>query len=464
MNAPVEVLGLINHDAERAVLAAMRDDSTAAIDLAERLEPADFYDTRRQIVFAAMANLLVRPDMIDVAAIEAECMAVAEIRGSTVRITKNDIRNLDGDKQHVALQANTVKRLGWLRRASEFSFWLVEQVQTRPDPEALFTEAQEQWQQLSPPDSNVDFVYGWDTRGIHAEALKRRIREHEEGIAVPFDWPWQSWNRVIRPLRGGFLGLLAAADGQGKTTYLEQIAEFWAYKELHVVYVHLEDALDYKLNRRLARNARVAIDSLEDGAIDPFDNDRIREANKRLNRLAPFLHYYHAAGQTMSTIVRELESKVREGVCQVVVFDYLDKVAPTRTQSKLYGDNIWERQGADMEALKTFAEQQNLPVLTATQGNKSMQNTGIQTRQAIQGSGQKSQKSQLVIILSRDIVGVDGLRDNTGNLIADEGEYSPIVNVRIDKQNRGKTGQLQQVLIGKYFSVADIERKPQEAD
>jgi thiamine pyrophosphate-dependent acetolactate synthase large subunit-like protein len=145
------------------------------------------------------------------------------------------------------------------------------------------------------------------------------------------------------------------------------------------------------------------------------------------------------------------------------VFDYLDKVQPSRGQAKLFGDNTWERQAADMEALKTFAEKSNIPVFTATQGNKSMQNGGTQTRQNIQGSGQKSQKAQLVIILSRDIVGDGGLYDSDNVLLAEAGEYSPIVNVRVDKQNRGRTGGFKQYLAGKYFTVRDIERRPLES-
>lgn len=110
-----------------------------------------------------------------------------------------------------------------------------------------------------------------------------------------------------------------------------------------------------------------------------------------------------------------------------------------------------------MEQLKTFAERNRMPVMTATQGNKSMQNAGTQTRQAIQGSGQKSQKSQLVIVLTRDIVGEQGLVDKHGHRIAEPGDYSPIVNVRVDKQNRGRTGQFKQIIAGRFFTIRDPE-------
>ena len=115
-----------------------------------------------------------------------------------------------------------------------------------------------------------------------------------------------------------------------------------------------------------------------------------------------------------------------------------------------------------MEQLKTFAEKAYVPVLTATQGNKQMQSGGTQTRQSIQGSGQKSQKAQLVLILTRDLVGDEGLRDKNGKLLAEPGEYSPVAKIRIDKQNRGKTGDFQQFIMGQYFTIRDIQVERKE--
>jgi replicative DNA helicase len=463
MNAPLEVLGLINADAELAALSAMRAETEAAVELSQMLEPDDFADPRRAILFEAMRNLLVGPDSIDDAAILAECLHVAEVRSSKQRIMPDDLTLLDAGAAQkatrAAMYANTVKRLAWLRRAGEFAFWLVQELQTRPDPSDLFAEAQEAWQQLAPASVDSRWVYGWDTVKQNAEEIRRRVADYQAGQRAAFDWPWATWTARIRPLLAGMVGIIAAPDGTGKTTYLEQIAEHWAGKGWHTVYVHLEDDLSYKLNRRMARHALVPIDALEDGSLSKAYLAQVQDAQVRMDEWAGCLHYYHAAGETMAGIVRELESRIREGVCQAVVFDYLDKVAASRGQAKLYGDNIWERQAADMEALKTFAERNRLPVMTATQGNKTMQGEGTQTRRSIQGSGQKSQKAQLVLIATREIVGEAGLNDSSGKRVAEAGEYSPVVKLRIDKQNRGKTGQFEQVLLGHYFAVRDIKRE-----
>jgi hypothetical protein len=55
-------------------------------------------------------------------------------------------------------------------------------------------------------------------------------------------------------------------------------------------------------------------------------------------------------------------------------------------------------------------------------------------------------------------VGDAGLRDERGTVLAEPGEYSPFIDVRIDKQNRGKTGvTMRQFLIGQYFDIKDVQ-------
>lgn len=450
-----ELLELVHPTAEDATLGGMLQDTESAIAIAQELEPTDFYSERHGIIFEAIRSLLMGIEPIDKPAIVAECRRVVKERNSKIIVQESHL-NFSGDPKRAISYAQTIKRLAWLRGAAGFAHWIVESLQSHPDPEQLYLDAQERWTALKPTQKSSTFVYGWDTLNMY-QNIAKELAKPADDAAIRYDWPWQSWNKIIRPLRVGMVGILAAPDGQGKTTFLEMVAEHWAMMGIQTVYVHLEDDLEYKKDRRMARYSQVQMDHIEDKQFEKDELSRIRDAEENMQLWADKLHYYHAAGKSMTEIVRELETRISEGVCQAVVFDYLDKVQATRAQGKVFGANTWERQADDMEQLKIFAEQNKVPVFTATQGNKSMQNAGTQTRQAIQGSGQKSQKSQLVIVLTRDLVGEDGLFDNQGNQIAESGDYSPIVNVRVDKQNRGRTGQFQQVIAGRFFTVRDLE-------
>ena len=454
-----QVLDLTHPTAETTVLAAMRRGGMEdALYMADHLAAADFSDPRRRVVFQAMLNVLRGVEPLDDTAILAECVQVARDMRLDLRIDGGYLAGLEGDTLRARPYAATVKRLAWLRNGADYAYWYIQELQGRPDPERFFAEAQERIQALQPPAKTQRFVYGWDTVGTHRADIAQRQADAAAGKVSPYLWPWASWNYQVRPLRPGMLGLVAASDGMGKSTYLECIAEHWAKGGLHVVYVHLEDALDYKMDRRLARWARVPLQAIEDGTQTADQQAAMDKAQGQIDRSLPTLHYFDAAGMSAAEIMTELKARVAEGVCQAVVLDYLDKMQPSRAQAKLFGDQIWERQGNDIEQLKTFAEKNHVPIMTAAQGNKNMQQqSGTRTRKDISGSGAKTQKAQLVAILTREIVGGDGLRDERGVVLADPGEYSPFIEVRIDKQNRGKTGvTMRQFLIGQYFDIRDV--------
>ena len=450
-----ELLDLIHPTAEITVLAAMRDDTDQAIGIAEMLTARDFYDLRRSVVFEAISNILRTAEPVDVGGIVTEAATITKERNLSFRIDAAYVNTLYGETGRGEAYAATVKRLAWLRNAGDFAFWLAEKLQGRPDPMELFTEAQERWQHMQPAQVDSGFVYGWETIDQQRASIAQHIKEHEDGSQQLFDWPWALWNTIVRPLRPGMVGLVAAPSGMGKTTYLEMIAEHWAKQGHQVVYVHLEDSLPYKLDRRTARHSFVPINAIEDGNLSHEQRRQVADAEHAIGDWAGNLHYYQASGRSMVEIVREMKSRVAEGVCQCVVLDYLDKVRASRGQINQYGDNNWKKEADDVEALKTFAEQAGVVVMTASQGNKAMMSGGVQTRQNVRGSGEKTEKVQLAVILTRDIVGEGGQTDVTGKRIAEPGQYSPVVNVRIDKQNRGQTGNFRQVIRGEHFRVHD---------
>ena len=453
-------LGLVSDEAENIVLFAMMQNLDFAENFVANNKSEQFHHPLRRLVFESISGLLANAEPISSDTLIAQSkQIIAGTKRKSSPLTADFLATIIGDTGKALESSQRVTKLAWLRNAADFAFWLTTKVQTNPDADNLYIEAQEAWQKISPVRTSNGFTYAWDTIPTHIQQLERRVEERKDGKAV-FDWPWASWNQFVRPLKGGMMGLLSAPDGMGKTTFLEMIAEHWAKQQFHTVLVHLEDSPEYKYDRRLARHSTVPYADIEDGNLTAAQMENTKLAYYKIEPWAAlFLHYYHAPGKSAGEVVRELEARRAEGICDCVVLDYIDKFSTDTRQRDLYrGDSaVWERQADNSEKLKTFCERNNVPIFTATQGNKSMQNGGTQTRQNIRGSGQKSEKSQLVVILSREIVGDAGLHTQDGKLIASAGEYSPIVNVRVDKQNRGKTGNIKQWLSGSQFKVVDMD-------
>lgn len=449
----------LNHPtAEATTLAAMRDDAELAVQLAEVLDMADYSTPQYQAIFEAIKRLATSMEPLDAHSIADESLRVAKEQKLKVTVTPEFVAALSGDSRRAAAYAATVKRRSWLRKAGDVATWILSELETHPDPDELFVAAQERWQALMPRRDRGATLYGWETIEHTHETLLQREVDALDGNLRRFDWPatWATWNKWIRPLRAGLVGVLAAPDGVGKSTYLEWIAEHWAQRGNKTVLVHLEDDHDYKLDRRLARWSTVPLDAIEDGTLTATQRDMIAGAETKIAPWAANLHYTHAPGWSMSEVIKELKKLVDEGECQAVVLDYIDKCEPDRRQLQLYGSNQYLREGDNMNMLKNFAEQAKVPIFTATQGNKSMQDQGkVQTRQAIDGSGKKSQRAQLVIILTRPIAMAGGIWDGP-NKLADEGDYSPIATLRIDKQNRGATKSFFQVFRGECYRIGDL--------
>jgi len=447
---------LIHPTAESTTLAAMRDDTDLAMQLAGMLDASDFANDKHKLIFLSIKSLLNSIEAIDAQAIATQCNSMAREHKIATTVSADFVTGLTGDSRRAIAYAGTVKRLAWLRSAGDFAYWMVDELKSNPSPDELFTAAQERLQLLAPKTDRGATMYGWETIESHRAAVQERRLEAESGLTRRFDWPWATWNQHVRPLRAGLIGVLAAPDGVGKSTYLEWIAEHWAKRNNKVVMVHLEDDHQYKLDRRMARHSSVPLAAIEDGNLTQQQVAAMTDAERSMDEWVDNLHYTHAPGWSMSEVIKELQKLVDEGECEAVVMDYIDKCEADRRQLQLYGNNQYLREGDNMNALKNFAEKAGIPIFTATQGNKSMQDQGkVQTRQAIDGSGKKSQRAQLVMILTRDIVGPGGLWDGQTK-IAEEGDYSPIATLRIDKQNRGMTKTFHQVFRGECYRIGDL--------
>lgn len=286
-----------------------------------------------------------------------------------------------------------------------------------------------------------------DTFGFYDAILAKR----EEYSNTPADqrkeltWPWSSWNKQIDPLPAGFLAVISAGDGQGKTMYAEVIAEDWAKKRNRIAYVHFELNHSVMLDRRCVRHTGVSMREAKTGQFSREQRQAIFDAHNRLRSWDGGITYQHSAGWTMEQTITRLRQLRAENICDAVVIDYLEKSAPSSRQLKLFGSNTNQREADNVEQLKTFAETSEVPVVMLAQMNKGSKTAGIDRvdRTGIRGAGEKTEKANLVILLNREW---DEMQKT----------YSPLVDVRVDKNTLGPTCSFQQVMKPEFFRIHDL--------
>lgn len=239
------------------------------------------------------------------------------------------------------------------------------------------------------------------------------------------------------------LGTVTAPDGMGKTMYSEMVAEHWAKRRNRICYIHYELSKGLMMQRRLARHARVAVRDLRGGKLTAEQKTRVTAVRPRLEEWDGQITYVHAPGWTMERTIEELRKHHANGMCDAVVVDYLEKVAASARQMKMHLE-WFQREADNVEQLKNFAESVGVPVLMVAQMSKAGKSKDMNQldRTAMRGAGEKSEKSNLVVMLNRK-------REQDG--------YSNEVDVLIDKNTMGPSGmQFKQLMVPEFFDVRDL--------
>ena len=231
------------------------------------------------------------------------------------------------------------------------------------------------------------------------------------------------------------------------TIYAECLAEHWARKKNHVVFVHYELNRALMLDRRTARHTGIPRRVLKSGQMTQEQRQKVAQIRPRLLAWDGYITYLHTPGWTMEKTVQELRRLKTQGECDVVVLDYLEKTAASRRQLQMFGTNPFQREADNVEQLKNFAESTETPALMLAQMSKAGKSTSFNNldRTDMRGAGEKSEKANIVVLLHRD-------RES-----GDTGEYSSLVNVRVDKNTVGATGNFTQYMHPELFSVHDLE-------
>ena len=233
----------IHDGAERAVVSCLLNASPDAslVSVAE-VSHLDFAVQPLGLAFATARELFSTGRPLDDESVAAASHGVARRLGLAYRLHPEQIHMLrEWPSDMAAGYAQTVHEYAFLRRVAQFGGDIANLVADIPDSHSLYLSLQAAVAALRPAVAlDGRLLDGVDMEGAYASIYADRIaRAGVQGL----DFPWALWNERVLAVEGSTLGILAAAPGTGKSTFLMQIAEHWARKK-HVVYV------DYELGRR----------------------------------------------------------------------------------------------------------------------------------------------------------------------------------------------------------------------
>lgn len=447
-----------NPIAERITVAGLLKDDKESITLLEELDATDYHQPMYRCIFGAAKRVLLSAEPIDIPTVATECRNISREWKLGVTVTNDFLTELRNEDTYRAIPyANVVSRFSWLRKYAEMTEWAIKELDTLPDPVEFFAAAQERVQQLRPKQKTSRFLEGKDTIKFHEDLIRSREAERKEGRQKIFRWPWYSWNVNVRALKPTLVGVLSAPDGMGKSALLEQIAEHWA-RQFRVIYASFENDFDNMTDRRACRWTGLPLDVIEEENFNDEQWRQYRAGHAHVAEFAGNLTYFDASGMTIQELVNEISERVATGECDAVVMDYFGKQDASRSQVKLFGADKNSRWSNDQEQIKTFCVQNKIAWYEATQDNKAGKDTsasgGRKTRNDASGTADLSNKAQLFMTVGRRLLDNDLIVG--GQKLAAKGQYSPIMRIRADKQNRGAQNEFAQIYNGAYYQIVDV--------
>ena len=458
MNAP-PLDRLKNPEAERAVCGSVLVDPDVMLRLAGTLEPGDFTDERARWVYGAATTLYETQQPIDQLTMCAELERTGHLNQIGGAAFLTELVLATPTAMHADSYADTLRHLSTLRGLIDVAGQIAKIAYSAngSGTAAVLEKVRALIDGITPATSTDDVLLWMDS--IERWVLSQLARNNEQAdaeagkVRLALTLPWENTLRRFKlKLRRGTLAMVVAGSSIGKTTFMECCAEWWARCGYQVAFFHLELSHQTMLDRRMCRLSGVPIDKLEDGFLD---DSNMYEATAEMKRYRGGITYVHCPGWSARAITAKARELNAKGLCDVMVVDYFQKVRIWRPQGASTNDGL-----ADIaEVLKNCCEMLGIAGMAGSQINRRAEEAARVTAAHLRGSGEIGEKANIVITLDRDILTKPQM---VGKRVHEIGERSPLMNVRIDKNTMGPTGDCQLVIQGERFWIKELSHQEEQ--
>lgn len=378
--------------AEQSILGAMMTSRTAARDVADILNPEDFYRPNHEAIYRAITHLDGSGEPIDAMTVAAELDRLQLLSGVGGRIYLAELLGVVTVASNATHYAEIVRDKAGKRRLIDAALRIThdahESAQTADEQaenaRAMFDKA----------------MPGRVTAETYDTAMPRVIETMERGTSRGLGTGWVDLDRLIHGLRPGLLYVVGARPGVGKSIVGLQLASIM--DETHgkaTYFASLEMTGDEIVQRSLAARSLVPLGRLIDGRLSEHEWARLAPHADHLR--GSRVHLADSGRQTIGTIRSGARTLARRGSLGLVVIDYLQLMAARDPKLPR------EQQVAEMSrGAKMLAKELAVPVVLLSQLNRAglPDASGTPrppTLQNLRESGAIEQDADVVILLHK---------------------------------------------------------------
>ncbi|MCB2220363.1 MAG: replicative DNA helicase [Bacteroidetes bacterium] len=434
-------------DLEEAVLGALMLEQNALTAVVDILKPEVFYKESHQVIYAAIHRLFAKSEPIDILTVTNELKSSGELEliGGAYYITQ--LTNRVASTANIEYHARIITQKYIQRELIKISSEIIKDAfEDTTDVFDLLDKAEKNLFAVS----ETNFRRDYDSmQSLVREAIKdiESARDHEGNLrGIPSGFT--DVDRITGGWQKSDLVILAARPGMGKTAFVLSMARNIAVDfNIPLAVFSLEMSSIQLVTRLISSETQLSADKLKKGNLENYEWEQL---NAKIGKLvdAPLF-----IDDTPALSIFELRAKCRrlkaQHDIQMIVVDYIQLMSTG-------GDNKGNREqeiSTISRSLKALAKELNVPVITLSQLNRSVETRGGSKRPILSDlreSGAIEQDADLVLFIYRpEYYKID--QDEEGN------STQGMAELIIAKHRNGALADVKMTFIDKFAKFVDYD-------
>ena len=434
-------------DLEEAILGALMLEQNALTTVVDILKPDVFYKEAHQRIYAAIHRLFAKSEPVDILTVTNELKSSGELEliGGAYFITQltNRVASTANIEYHSRIITQKYIQRELIKISSEV---IRDAFEDTTDVFDLLDKAEQNLFSVSENNFRRDYD---SMQSLVREAIRdiETARDHEGNLrGIPSGFT--DLDRITAGWQKSDLVILAARPGMGKTAFVLSMARNIAVDfNIPLAVFSLEMSSIQLVTRLISSETQLSADKLKKGNLENYEWEQL---NAKIGKLvdAPLF-----IDDTPALSIFELRAKCRrlkaQHNIQMVIVDYIQLMSTG-------GDNKGNREqeiSTISRSLKALAKELNVPVITLSQLNRSVETRGGSKRPILSDlreSGAIEQDADLVMFIYRpEYYKID--QDEEGN------PTKGMAELIIAKHRNGALADVKMQFIDRYAKFMDYE-------
>jgi len=434
-------------DLEEAVLGALMLEQNALTTVIDILDASVFYKESHQVIYGAIHRLFAKSEPIDILTVTNELKSSGELElvGGAYFITQltNRVASTANIEYHARIISQKFIQRELIRISSEI---IKDAFEDTTDVFDLLDRAEKNLFAVSENNFRRDYD-SMQTLVKDAISDIQAARDHEGNLrGIPSGFT--DLDRITSGWQKSDLIILAARPGMGKTAFVLSMARNIAVDfNIPVAVFSLEMSSIQLVTRLISSETQLSADKLKKGNLESYEWEQL---NAKIGKLvdAPLF-----IDDTPALTIFELRAKCRrlkaQHNIQMIIIDYIQLMSGGN-------DNKGNREqeiSTISRSLKALAKELNVPIITLSQLNRSVETRGGSKRPILSDlreSGAIEQDADMVSFIYRpEYYKID--HDEQGN------STQGMAELIIAKHRNGALADIKMQFVAKYAKFLDYE-------